>query len=104
MARPPDVTGMSGEDAEWMWRAWERDRDAGMRRRLLRYCATDVITLQALAAQLIGRPAPPDFALLDTIADAPSAAPAPPAAGAGDDPLTARLRAHHRRRLSRPAS
>jgi hypothetical protein len=53
--RPPDVAGLSGEDAAWLWRAWERNREARSRNRLLRYCAADVIATAFVAAEILGK-------------------------------------------------
>ena len=59
---------MTGEDADRMWRAWEMDRDVVLCKKLLRYCAADVIALRHLATHLLGR-LRPDFpwTLLDSI-------------------------------------
>jgi hypothetical protein len=65
--RPPDITGVSGEDAQWMWRAWEKDGDAGLRDRVVRYCAADVVALRLLAARLLDIPAGMDFTILDRL-------------------------------------
>ena len=96
--RPADLQGVTGEDAEWMWRGWERDRDAGLLRRLIRYCAADVIALRLLAERLLNRPPPlAAWSLLDSLS-APTpevaAAPLPPFADRSHE----RLRAHLRRK------
>ncbi len=53
--RPADLQGMTGEDAEWLWRAWEKDGDRAARDRLIRYCQADVVGLRELAARLLER-------------------------------------------------
>lgn len=97
--RPPDIVAMSGEDADWMWRAWEKDRDAALHRKLLRYCAADVIALRHLGTHLLGGGIPEHpWALLEGLA-APAVPGRPPAAAPvpSADPAYDRLRAHHRR-------
>lgn len=98
--RPADISGMSGEDADWMWRAWEKDRDEAIHTRLLRYCAADVVALELLAHHLLGRPIPASpWALLDAMpppVEPPEPAAAPVATVA--DPNYERLRAHVRKR------
>ncbi len=51
--RPDDVLGLDGEDAMWMWRAWDRQKNAVSRMRLARYCGADVIGLRDIAAHLL---------------------------------------------------
>lgn len=53
IARPPDVHGLNGDDAMWLWRAWEHDKDASARRRAIRYCGADVIGLREIASHLL---------------------------------------------------
>lgn len=96
--RPHDIRGMTGEDADWMWRAWEKDRDEAIRARLIRYCAADVVALRQLAGRLLEREVEPGFALLDRIAPPVPAAPVQaPVVPAGDAATYERLRAHLRR-------
>ena len=99
--RPADLQGMTGEDAEWLWRAWERDRDQAARDKLIRYCQADVIGLRTLARQLLRH--------LGHLVEVADAAPAAAVLSAGsttllaapgditDDPLYLRLRDRHRR-------
>lgn len=93
--RPPDITGVTGEDAQWMWRAWEKDGDTGLRDRVVRYCAADVVALRLLAAKLLEVPAEMDFSILDRLVvnfdTAPTSAPA-----ATGDPRYERLRTRAR--------
>ncbi len=103
--RPADIVFMTGEDADWMWRAWEKDRDIVLWKKLLRYCAADVIALQHLSAHLLGQSLPENpWSLLDGIgADIDPARVEPVTAAAiaaSDDPAYDRLRAHHRKRRS----
>lgn len=99
--RPADLQGLTGEDADWMWRAWARDRDASMRDRLIRYCQADVHGLQVLAERLLGRlgvaVAAPGEAPYARPADTVPRLPPPPAAAVEADALYLRLRDRARR-------
>ena len=101
--RPADIAGLTGEDADWMWRAWEKDGDAALHQKLLRYCAADVVSLELLAHHLLGRALPQDpWTPLETIvvsASPETASPAPPTS----DPNYERLRAHVRKRQAASA-
>lgn len=98
LIRPADIVAMTGEDADWMWRAWRKDGDAGLRAKLYRYCAADVIALRHLAAHLLGEPPARDpWALLAGVA-APTANPVPAVPPPPRDAAYERLRAVHRRR------
>jgi uncharacterized protein YprB with RNaseH-like and TPR domain len=100
--RPSDIRGMTGEDADWMWRAWEKDRDETIRARLIRYCAADVVALRQLAGRLLDRDVEPGFSLLDRIAPpVPAAVAAPIPVPVGDAATYERLRAHLRRKVIR---
>jgi uncharacterized protein YprB with RNaseH-like and TPR domain len=87
LQRPPDLVGMDGAEADWLWRQWKESGRRGLLDRLTRYCAADVLGLEHLARWLIadhtGQPVPTYSwdALPPPPADlpAPSApAPAPP--------------------------
>jgi uncharacterized protein YprB with RNaseH-like and TPR domain len=98
--RPADLQGMTGEDAEWLWRAWERDRDQAARDKLIRYCQADVIGLRTLAQQLLrhlGHLVEVAATVPMPAAGAPAAAASEPLAAITDDPLYLRLRERHRR-------
>jgi len=59
--RPDDLQGVDGAEAVWLWYRWSRYRDQQARRRLLRYCGADVLTLQQITAALLtAKGAPPD--------------------------------------------
>ncbi len=99
LIRPPDIVAMSGEDADWMWRAWEKDHDETLRTKLLRYCAADVIALRHLAAHLLGEPLTENpWELLSEISR-PQKSPADssPPSVAPRDAAYERLRADHRK-------
>lgn len=53
--RPPDLKHANGEHAIRLWARWEHFQDAHARDELLRYCASDVLLLVALAENLCGR-------------------------------------------------
>jgi uncharacterized protein YprB with RNaseH-like and TPR domain len=50
LVRPPDLRGLGGAEAVWLWRQWEETRRPAARRLLERYCAADVLSLRWLAA------------------------------------------------------
>ena len=101
--RPPDVLGVTGEDACWMWTAWRKDGDRSFRDRLVRYCMADAVALRLLALHLLNRPADPaPWAVLNASNTAPApGGEAPVAAPATVDAAYERLREHHRQRASR---
>lgn len=53
ITRPPDLQGVDGAEAVWLWFRWKQYQDQKARERLLRYCAADVLTLQLVAASLL---------------------------------------------------
>ncbi len=50
--RPPDLEGLGGAEAVWLWQAWSQSGDERARRTLERYCAADTVSLKRLAGQL----------------------------------------------------
>jgi uncharacterized protein YprB with RNaseH-like and TPR domain len=52
LCRPPDLDGLGGAEAVWMWQAWSEKRDERARRTLERYCAADTAMLKLLAGRL----------------------------------------------------
>ena len=108
IARPRDVVGVDGEQAIWLWRCWERDRDAASCNSLLRYCAADVVALESVAKRLIRQAGlsaegdvEPVWALLDAITDHAAVVDVPvrePALPGSDDAMTERLRKFRRDR------
>lgn len=52
LRRPPDLEGLGGAEAVWLWQAWHDRQDALARRTLERYCAADTVMLQMLAGRL----------------------------------------------------
>lgn len=64
LIRPPDLIGMDGAEADWLWRRWKETGNGKLVDRLVRYCAADVIGLEHLSAWLIARETagpPPSF-------------------------------------------
>lgn len=53
--RPEDLTDANGEMAIRLWNRWEHFKDQSARELLLRYAASDVLLLVALADRLLGR-------------------------------------------------
>ncbi len=53
--RPEDLTDANGEMAIRLWQRWEHFKDSAARDLLLRYAASDVLLLVALADRLLGR-------------------------------------------------
>lgn len=53
--RPADLQFADGEMAIRLWARWEHFQDHQARRDLIRYCASDVVLLVFLAAQLVGK-------------------------------------------------
>jgi len=52
--RPPDLQGVDGEEAIWLWSAWKSRGDIRARAKLERYCAADAVSLKAVAAKVLG--------------------------------------------------
>ena len=52
MRRPPDLEGLGGAEAVWLWQTWRDHQDVKARRTLKRYCTADTVTLYMLAAHL----------------------------------------------------
>jgi len=52
LRRPPDLDGLGGAEAVWLWQAWSEKQDACARRRLERYCSADTVMLKMLAGRL----------------------------------------------------
>lgn len=52
LRRPPDLEGLGGAEAVWLWQAWTENHDARARRTLERYCAADTVMLKMLAGKL----------------------------------------------------
>ncbi|MFH0909311.1 MAG: ribonuclease H-like domain-containing protein [bacterium] len=52
--RPPDLQGVDGEEAIWLWSAWKARGDVRAREKLERYCAADAVSLKAVAARVLG--------------------------------------------------
>ena len=53
--RPEDLTDANGEMAIRLWQRWHHFKDQAARDLLLRYAASDVLLLVALADRLLGR-------------------------------------------------
>lgn len=99
LIRPADIVAMTGEDADWMWRAWEKDHDVALWTKLLRYSAADVIALRHLASHLLGKPVPKrPWELLSKISIPQKVEVVMPRAVSPADAVHERLRAHRRRR------
>jgi hypothetical protein len=52
LRRPPDLEGLGGAEAVWLWQAWSEQGDECARRTLERYCAADTVMLKMLAGRL----------------------------------------------------
>ena len=52
--RPPDLQGVDGEEAIWLWSAWKTRGDLRARAKLERYCAADAVSLKSVAAKVLG--------------------------------------------------
>jgi uncharacterized protein YprB with RNaseH-like and TPR domain len=52
LRRPPDLEGIGGAEAVWLWQAWAQRKDERARRTLERYCSADTVMLKLLAAKL----------------------------------------------------
>lgn len=55
LIRPPDLIGMDGAEADWLWQRWKATGNPALLNRLTRYCAADVIGLEHLSGWLIAR-------------------------------------------------
>lgn len=55
LTRPPDLVGMDGAEADWLWRRWKQTGNEKLVQRLVRYCAADVIGLELLSRWLVAR-------------------------------------------------
>jgi len=55
ISRPEDVRGMSGEDAVRLWKLHERDRNRNALKLLLKYNMEDILNLEPLTEELVGR-------------------------------------------------
>lgn len=112
--RPPDLEGVDGEQAVWLWQAYCDEGDREALTCLTRYCAADVLSLQVVGDRLL-RSFSPDFTAslpahpwgaLDSLpaiptAEAPLSPPITTPASAPDATLESRLRAHLQRRRER---
>jgi hypothetical protein len=73
IARPPDLLGVDGKDAELLWKLWTVRRDAAARTKLVRYCAADTLATRMIATRLVAargctlEAMPTDWKLLDTL-------------------------------------
>jgi uncharacterized protein YprB with RNaseH-like and TPR domain len=111
LRRPPDLDGVSGEDAVWLWQLWDEHLNRDARDRLIRYCCADTLSLEQVAARLLkmdhGVPLPSTipadpWSLLDRVAGGPpGAAEPPPPPPAALDPMQRRLQQHWERRRGR---
>ena len=52
LRRPPDLDGLGGAEAVWLWQAWVERGDEQARRTLERYCSADTVMLKLLAGRL----------------------------------------------------
>ena len=52
LRRPPDLEGLGGAEAVWLWQAWQERGDTQAKRTLERYCAADTVMLKLLAGRL----------------------------------------------------
>jgi uncharacterized protein len=55
LIRPPDLIGMDGAEADWLWRRYKETGNVALLHRLTRYCAADVIGLEFLSQWLIAK-------------------------------------------------
>jgi uncharacterized protein YprB with RNaseH-like and TPR domain len=52
LLRPPDLEGLGGAEAVWLWETWSERGDEQAKRTLERYCVADTVLLQLLAGRL----------------------------------------------------
>ncbi len=101
LRRPPDLDGLGGAEAVWLWQAWSGRGDEQAKRTLERYCAADTVMLSLLAARLCAlqgaavtspteadvwalvHAAYPDLGRSPTAAPPPAPEPAPPKPSSG---------------------
>ncbi|MGA1193283.1 MAG: ribonuclease H-like domain-containing protein [Kiritimatiellia bacterium] len=55
LTRPPDLIGMDGAEADWLWRRWKHTGNEKLVQRLVRYCAADVVGLELLSRWLVAQ-------------------------------------------------
>lgn len=55
LQRPPDLIGMDGAEAAWLWQRWKLTGNTKLLQRLTRYCSADVIGLDHLSRWLIAK-------------------------------------------------
>ncbi len=124
LERPADIAGLDGQEAVWLWKAWEAGRQASARRTLERYALADALSLRYLAGRIVqahgGLVACPTSDQLWSVlppaleggagvppaapyaASPPPAAPAaPPAGDAEADAMMARMMKHLQNRRAR---
>lgn len=53
LVRPPDLIGMDGAEAAFLWQRWKWTGNEKLVRRLTRYCAADVIGLEHLSNWIV---------------------------------------------------
>lgn len=84
LVRPPDLIGMDGAEAAFLWQRWKWTGNQKLVRRLARYCAADVIGLEHLSNWIVASQtsAPyPEFHWRDLPGEETFAAPTPSPAG-----------------------
>lgn len=101
LVRPPDLIGVDGAEADWLWRRWKQTGNRKLLDRLTRYCAADVIGLLQLSHWLVahhtGKPEPLfDWTGLPEATDNMPAGPPAVRATTSATPLEQRLRARLR--------
>lgn len=96
MRRPPDLDGMDGQDAVWLWERWSISGERTARDQLVRYCCADAVSLKGLAALILRSRgsgcALPDTAALWALLPAVNAAPPQPAPAIQSTPSNRRER------------
>ncbi len=55
LRRPADLEGIDGIDAVWFWRRWTHYREDASLRKLIRYCAVDVLTLPLIVRAILSQ-------------------------------------------------
>ncbi len=71
ISRPEDLLAADGQLAVQLWHTWRCHHNRAAREQLIRYCASDVLLLVALAERLTGREAMPNDVLWSKLPDAP---------------------------------